>query len=392
MVTSSGGINMKKFILLGLALLLLGSAIFADDAKVMPKRVGRFYLAPTYSFASGAYDANGDKQSFSNGSMKLFNLGAALEYGITDWFTGAIQWAPGWTPWSDIKAAVPVNRPGDLNVNGVADIFVGAKIQLVGEKAPLLQTEAFRFAVAPGVIIPLPGPNFKDEVANAMAGKEATFNKMDNHVFGAGGRFYFDWIINKYFFINLYNETIFYPVKQDLNKDGPTFAMTKASLPSGVQASVNQALTQAGDPNAAAKAAAAKAMAEEDLKNASGEVNYKYKLTFEIEPIFSTPIADGLIFSAGLPVNYLYIPAYEYSISKVGTSLSAFGLDTKKLMEDQFKGDAAYTLSIKPNVSLFLTKTLLPLEFKFQYQLPVMGQNSIARNNLTLQIKAYFKI
>jgi hypothetical protein len=119
-------------------------------------------------------------------------------------------------------------------------------------------------------------------------------------------------------------------------------------------------------------------------------------LTFELEPVYSAPIADGLIFSAGLPVNFLYTPAYDYSISGVGGSLKsnfgALGLDSEKLLNDQFESEAAYTLSLKPNVSLFLTKTFMPLEFKFQYQFPVMGQNTIARNNLTLQIKAYFKI
>jgi len=157
---------MKKIMFFGLTLLALGSALFADDAKVMPKFVGRFYLVPTFSFANGEYDNDGKYQSFG-GTAKVFNLGAALEFGITDWITGAVQWTPGWTAYSDISPAAPAgvqslmplltngalagtdkNFKGDLTVNGVADLFVGAKIQIVGEKAPV-QTGMFRFSVAP---------------------------------------------------------------------------------------------------------------------------------------------------------------------------------------------------------------------------------------------------
>ena len=69
---------MKKVLVLSMALVLLGSALFADDAKVMPARVGRLYLAPTFSFAPGEYDSDGDYQGF-NGNVNVFNLGFALE-------------------------------------------------------------------------------------------------------------------------------------------------------------------------------------------------------------------------------------------------------------------------------------------------------------------------
>ncbi|MCL2319499.1 MAG: hypothetical protein FWC45_05390 [Treponema sp.] len=341
----------------------------------MPKMVGRFYLAPTFSFAPGAYDTDGKYQKYDNGSVKLFNLGLALEFGITDWITGAVQWTPGWTPWSDAKAAAPSAMAsqikGDINANGVADLFAGAKIQIVGTKAPV-KNDMFRFSVAPGVIIPMPGPNFQDQMDNIVAEKTATLASNDKHVFAAGGRFYFDYIINKNFFLNLYNETIFYPVKQDLDKDGPNLAAAKLLIPMA--------------------AGAAGPVVSADLKDATGEVSYKYKLTFELEPQYSTPFGNGMIFSAGLPVHYVYSPAYDYSVSNVGTGLTAYGGDSEKLLLDALQGDPQQSLSLVPNVSVMLTKTPLPLEFKLQYSVPVYGKNVMARNNITLQVKAYFAL
>jgi hypothetical protein len=43
----------------------------------MPKRVGRFYFAPSFSFAPGEFDTDGKYQSF-DGTVKVLNLGFAL--------------------------------------------------------------------------------------------------------------------------------------------------------------------------------------------------------------------------------------------------------------------------------------------------------------------------
>ena len=49
-------------------------------------------------------------------------------------------------------------------------------------------------------------------------------------------------------------------------------------------------------------------------------------------------------------------------------------------------------LNINPNVSVFLTKTPLPLEFKLQYYLPVWGKNTTIKHIFGLQVKAYFAL
>ena len=356
---------MKKIFAIGFVLLLLGSSLFADDAKVMPKMVGRLYVAPTYSFASGEYDIDGDYHSFGGGSVKVFNLGFALEYGIIDWLTAAVQWVPGWTPWSNIKVATKSNNFPDgipnADTNGVADLFAGLKIQVAGAKAPV-QTGNFRFAVAPGAIIPLPGPTF-DEIP----GDDMTLSSMDRHVFAAGARVYFDYIINKYFFINLYNETIFYPVKQDLTKDSPKFHAVKQ----GMAAATTNPL----------------------IRDIEGKINYGYRLTFEIEPVFTIPIVSGIDFSAGLPINYRYIPAPKYSFDyPAALAPAASQLEPQIMALGEFNTDPQHILRLNPNVSIFFMKAFLPLEFKFQYSLPVYGKNIMASHNATLQVKAYFAL
>jgi len=385
---------MKKLLIFGLALMLMGTALFADDAKVMPMMVGRVYVVPTYSFANGAFDAEGNLQRYKD-PVKLFNLGAAVEYGITNWITGAIQWTPGWTPWSDVAPAAKdllgsLNSTSDVNTNGIADLFIGAKLQLIGEKAPLVDKN-LRFSVAPGVIIPFSGPNFEDEFNNVLKSDTATISNMDNHVFGYGARLYLDFIANEHFFFNFYNETILYPAKLDYNKAGPTWAGTKAGLAQGLGTLAG--MVGMADPTPLLVAGNA----------VTADINYKYRLTFEIEPQYSTSVGKGVIFSAGLPFNYRYMPPYEYSLNNTDALLTQFKAfaamgvpvpTTDKGLLDYLGmvGYAQQSISFNPNVSLFLTQTPLPLEFKFQYAIPVWGENTMARNNLTLQIKAYFAL
>lgn len=381
---------MKKLAAVTLILLALGSFVFADDAKVMPKMVGRVYIAPTLSVAPGYYNADGEYKSFDDGSVKAFNLGFALEYGVIDWITAAIQWAPGVTVWSDLSPAMAAQldqialmnggKKSEVNTNGVADLFAGAKIQILGENAPV-KTSMFRAAIAPGLIIPMPGPDFADQAGNLLKGDKATVSNMDKHVWTTGARLYFDWVINEYFFINLYNESLFHLSKRDMDEDGPNLALTKKGL--AMHPQLGQAIS------AVPQLASA-------VNGVSGEVNYKYKLTFELEPVFSMPLAEGISFTAGLPVNFVYNPAPEYSLSGLDAfdNFAAYGGDQiKEQFTNLEKGDDAYLLSLRPNVSVFLTRLPLPLEFKLSYQAPLAGKNrSAAQHNITLQIKVYFAL
>jgi hypothetical protein len=237
-----------------------------------------------YSFATGEYDDLRNFDRYNTASMRLFNLGLTLDYGALNWLTASIQWEPGLTLSSDSNA----------NVNNVSELFVGAKMQLLGEQA-LYRSGEFRFAVAPGVFIPL----------------------MDNHVFAIGARLYFDWIFNRNFFVTLYNETLFFPGNQNFRNAGPEFY--------GV----------------------------------SGDVNYS--LRFGIGSVFTAPIADGIDLTVGFPATYRHLPVPQHSIC------------------------------VNPNISLFFADMLpLPIEFKFQYDIPLWGMSSLARHNASLMVMMYF--
>ena len=51
----------------------------------------------------------------------------------------------------------------------------------------------------------------------------------------------------------------------------------------------------------------------------------------------------------------------------------------------------SYLLSVSPNVSLFLTKFVIPMEIKLGYTLPLVGKNAQAVNTVVLQLKAYLR-
>ena len=393
---------MKKIMFIGLTLLLLGSALFADDAKVMPAMVGRFYLSPSYAFSNKAFDKDGDR--VSSDTLKALNLGAALEFGVIDWVTAAVQWLPGANVWSDVDTQVPnpkynplldppskANSSSSVNANGVADLFIGAKIQILGTAAPI-KTDRFRLSFGPGIKVPLPGPDYKKQDDNAAKGDDVTAANIDTHVLGAGLRTYFDYIINDNFFINLYNETIFYPMKQDMKKAGY----------------IEYALVQAMEEINGAGAGVGAPQLTSGIYD-YGKVNYGYDLTFELEPVFNYNIAEGVVFGAGLPINYYTTPGVKYdtsfnkakadnataTISGIDPTTGAvFGESVDEIagMLDGMKAEQTHLLTVRPNVSLFFMGWALPMEFKLSYFVPVWGKNESATNTINFQIRAYFKI
>ncbi len=199
---------MKRVLVL-LLLLLVSSGLFADDALVLPRGVLRTYITGAYAFFNKEYDDTAtrvDPTGFD--SLSALNLGGAVEFGVIDWISAAVQWAPGWTVWSATENGTP---PYDkLLVNGPYNVFAGAKIQIIGPKAPVAN-EKIRLAAAAGVKIPANKPDaaYWVEQATAMGtGGEwvASFN--DKPLWGLGARGYFDYVLNDMFYINLYSEFI----------------------------------------------------------------------------------------------------------------------------------------------------------------------------------------
>ncbi|MDR0730390.1 MAG: hypothetical protein LBF63_01895 [Treponema sp.] len=369
---------MKKIIALGILCIFCGAAfVFADDASVLPARIGRVYLAPVFAFANGEYDEDGGYSGYKSGegSMKAFALGVAAEYGVIDWISAAVQWTPAWVLASDVdvRQEIPVGTytgtiMDKVNANGPADIFVGGKFLLAGEKAPI-QSSKIRFALATGVKIPLPGPDFEEQYKNAGTGKAAAAANQDKHVLGIGIRAYADYVFNKNFFLNFYTEFIGYPVNGKLSESGLPGYIQKTGLDQ-LQSKVVEGTGRY------------------DLVSYKDEVFYGYDLNMEVEPVFSASLPKGINFSTGLPLNFHYSPPSEYNAFIDPTVLSYMPAAADLVPE----GKPSKLLSLRPSVSFFFTGFLLPTEFKLGYWLPLWGENSMATHSVVLQIKLYFRI
>ena len=319
---------MKRLLLIVLVLAFT-SPLFADDALTLPTGVWRTRVVPIYSFTSSEFEEGegftADRES-SDIESKALLLGFAVEYGITDWITAAVQWTPAVTAWSEIDAeGSPFD--GDPLLHRWSDIFVGAKVQIIGPQAPVSRSD-IRLAVAPGIKIPLPGADWDDELESAMDGDDFVFANVDRNVFGIGGRFYLDYVFSPEFFVNLYSEFIAYPVE-------------------GAGPNVFTAGTD-------------------------DKWNYGYDLTLEIEPHYIYTASADLRITPSLPITFTHSPGLEYDGEPTPARMSR-------------------VLTVEPTVEFFFTGLTVPTALEIGYRYPVAGQNAGATNALVIQIKNYLK-
>ena len=368
---------MKKVIAIVMFCVFCGAAsVLAEDASVLPARIGRIYLAPIFAFANGEYDEDGSYHSFKSGegTMRAFAMGVAAEYGVLDWISAAVQWTPAWVIASDVdmRQTIPVGPytgsvMDKVNANGPADLFVGAKFLLIGEKAPV-QNSRIRFALATGAKIPLPGPDFEEQYRNGGTGKTATGANQDKHVLGLGLRTYADYVFNKNFFLNFYTEFIGYPMNGKLSESGLAGYIQKTGL--------DDLQTQLAG------------MGLFDRVSYKDEVFYGYEFTAELEPVFSTSLGGGVNFTAGLPLNFHFSPPSKYDVF-IDPIVTGMLPATAALVPEEA---ASMVFSLRPGVSFFFTRLPLPTEFKLAYYAPIAGENTMATHTVVLQIKVYFKI
>jgi hypothetical protein len=324
---------MKKF-LVALLFAALVLPIFADDAMVLPTGVFRITTAPSFASESKAYDSSGKLKDTN--AFWANNLGLALEYGANDWISAAIQWAPGWTYASHISGT------NDANLNGVYDMFAGAKFQIVGEKAPV-QSDTMRFAVATGLVVPFSGPNYADQAKNAAKGDAYTVINDDHHVLGLGGRGYFDYIFTKFFYVNLYTQFIDYPVKGNYED---------ASLLNYETAQFIKGMGGLAGPT-------------------PSKIDYGYNFTFETEPTFLYPVYDWVSLGGSLPIDFKCAPDQKVD----GTAVGHTGWTT---------------WTINPTLEAFFT-TAFPVDLKLQYLIPLAGTNTQATSAFAIQVKTFLK-
>jgi hypothetical protein len=339
---------MKKLVV-GVLLLALAAAVFADDALVLPKGVLRTYFTGAYAFFSEEWDGTGEKVATTGYDMlSAINLGGAIEFGVIDWISAAVQWAPGWNVWSATKNGsliAPFGFDGaNLLANGPYNIFAGAKIQIVGPNAPVAN-ETIRLAAAAGVKIPVNAPDaayWADQFTAATGTDQWVGAYNDKPLWGLGARAYFDYVLNKMFYFNLYSEFIYYlgTVKREALSLADWAAVNPGPAP-------------------------------------NSDVALGYDLTFEAEPHFETMFGNGMRLGVGLPVTFSMSPEIKY--------------DGGPDPIDPTGDTASYALSVSPNVSLFLTKFIIPTEIKVGYTLPLVGKNAYATNTVVVQLKTYLR-
>lgn len=338
---------MKKLILVMVVMAMVIPMAFADDAKVLPAGVLRTYIVPVYSFVNSEFDAEAEKKALDDDKdfekVSVFNIGAAVEYGVNDWISAAVQWTPGYTFGGKYTSdGTPTGDVYEENgtIKGSAEVFLGAKFQIVGEKAPVVN-DMFRVAVAPGFMLASSfSYDAEEEATNGASGDEFNVGAAKN-ANGFGARLYADYIFNEMFFFNLYSQfKYFLPVA----KESTDYAHYYTAATVGAD-----------------------------------NVEYGYELTLEAEPHFSMMAADGVEVSAGLPVTYVMAPAPKYDG------------DTMQDINPAADDTDSYSLYLKPSVSAFMQKLPIPMEFKVGYELPLAGKNVMARNNVVFQIKTYMK-
>ncbi|MDR2444744.1 MAG: hypothetical protein LBD44_02240 [Spirochaetaceae bacterium] len=380
---------MKKTVSIALLFLTVGAAaLFAESAELLPAGLFRFRIAPIFNFANGGFDEDGKYHEYEKGggATKVYGTGFALEYGVLNWLSLALQWTPGWVAWSDVDQ--DLGNDSTVNANGVSDLFAGVAVQIVGQTAPV-KSELFRFTVAPGIKIPFPGADALDQFENWKNNEAVTAANPDKHSLGLGGRAYFDYvpgILNKHLVLNLYSEFIGYPVKSKVKDYSVAPILSQASFyttPAGQTALGGFYYAETGqgpiDSGTGAPTADFLAWAAGYVYNrlpkevADWDVSFGYDLTFEFEvSVSGIPLDKNqkLLFAAGLPFNYSYSPG-----NTIGD------LDAEE--ESSF--------SIKPYASLFLTNLPLPIQLQLGYNIPVAGVNSSASHVFVLQAKFFFK-
>ncbi|WP_010257022.1 hypothetical protein [Treponema primitia] len=390
---------MKKRFFLGIVFLLLFSFVLsAEDAALIPAKTFSLSLTPAFEYADLVYNYEGGTSYWVNetGLLRIFNTALALEYGILDWISVEARWKPGLTLASDVEfetfyaiesdgTKIPSNA--SLNANDLSDIFLEAKIQIIGEKAPV-QFSRLRFTLGPEIKIPLSGTDFEKQFNKAGTADTLTVLNGDNHVFGIGSQFYTDYSITSHFAVNLSGEFLYYLGKKNL-KDSSfleymAVQIEKETVPITIITNGGDEITQETE---SAK-----------VEHADAELGYGYDLRVELEPAFTTPLGGDMVLSAGLPVQLKFNSGKTYSFSGVEEIVYDNILVTnkdnfEKKLDENYPGLKAtapnFLVTVRPNVSVFFINWKLPTEFAFSYAIPVWGLNQMARYSASLQAKIY---
>lgn len=346
---------MRK-VLAALALVSLGSAfVAADDAVVLPQGVLRLRFVPAYAMTDKEFDKDGTKvDTQAEGTMTV--LSGAAEFGVVEPVTLGVKWAPGYLLMSDLKKLPEAMK--NATMTGPMDLEIGAKVQLLGSQG-FLKSDALRFALTPGVSVPLDKYDAKAEFEKASKNEKFRLGSSSQHYsLGVGVKADADYVINDMFFLNLHGQAFYYTPSKVL-----TF---ETVFNNAIAIQTNMGMGQT-------------------LEQATIAANVS-------DPLTETETVHGLEFGGE------FEPHAKFSLSKT-TNISlgvpvAFNMDLADTMtynKVETKGEESYSLGVAPSLSFFTLLGPLPVEAQVQYGLPLMGKNSTATSTLSLQLKLFAK-
>lgn len=326
---------MKKLGILLIAMVLT-FALFAEDGEVLPQGVFRFTNALSYNSTDKIFDKDG--KSFDTNEVSVASLSFGLEYGIVDWVSCGIQWAPAWNFYSDVKVIDKTSPFKKVKVVPTGGWFTGAKFQILGEQG-LVLSENMRFAVTTGLFIPA-SYSVKEQTKNAMKGDHFLY-PCDCPAFMIGGRTHFDYIFPKFFDINLTTEFM-KKLTIDADKD--------------LAASANNAMAAMNAPGV----------------KAVKEVDYGYHYSLQLNPHFGMNLTDRVSFGLTTPLTYAYKSEVKWDDKKIYDSVKSF------------------TAAFSTGISVDFLDATLPFELSLDYNMNVLGKNTSNSKLLTLTFTPYF--
>jgi hypothetical protein len=318
--------------------------VLADDALVLPAHAWRFYLIPAWTTVKANFDAAGKRQAIDSGAgrMAAFNLGYAIEYGITNWLTTGIQWSPGTTLSSslDFPFGDPQRRD-KAHLNDAFDARAGFKLQLLGSKVRdpkratgLFQSTTMRLALGLGIKFPLTAVDWDREAANFFQGMPYLAQTSDKHLVAPMAGLHGDYVFIRdskgEIFINLYAQYVPYLSKGRYNE-------------TSLVRHLNPAL-------------------------AAVEIDHGYDFLVEVEPRFDRwVIARTLRIGFYLPLRYKAAPDSE--------------------LDGVSQHNNSYSFTCFPTLDFFWLLPKFPIELKIGYQYNLAGKNSSQAHTLAVILR-----
>ncbi|MFP4705089.1 MAG: hypothetical protein ACLFMV_09825 [Spirochaetaceae bacterium] len=398
---------MKRLLVI---LLLIGFAlpVMANDALVLPENVMRIYTVPVYGFQSGSWDDDGSfeeaEQDETNPPIEnLFNLGGALEYGLTNQISLGVQWAPGYNLVGNLDgkdrtenanntgededggALITLDSAGEIDevdllvgkdgqVLGARPVRIGTEIQVLGNQG-WIRDDRFRVQVAAGGDIGGWQRDWKEEGKNFADGDAyvdpfAYVSGIDPR-YAAGGSLSLDYVINDELYVNVFGE-----YEQKFARD---YDVTDFYKEAGILSDTSE--TPAPFDYAYFEG--------DEIKNVEIGVKPSYAVETELEVVYQKQVSDLMRLGGSLPFTVTFDSDVEADIdAKIDTS-SAGGDMLDETIEDYKLDKSGYSMYLTPTLDVFLNGMTPPTQFLVKYGIPVAGKNASAVHQFILEGRVY---